>query len=68
MKLAEQRDVDYNSQMTNLHFWIAGILFLTWFLGFMIFNAGREIHLVFLAAVLIIVIKIVKEYIGNKNT
>lgn len=53
--------------MMNMHFLISGILFLVWFLGFMVFNASREIHLLFLLAVLILVIKFIKEYLKDIN-
>ncbi len=45
-----------------MQFWISGLLFVFWFLGYMVCDAGREIHFVFLLAVLITVEKIIANY------
>ena len=47
--------------MGNFHYLASAVLFMTWVLGYLVFNAGNEIHFVFLAAVLVIVHKIIKE-------
>lgn len=53
--------------MNNLYYVVSGIFFITWFLGFMVFDAGKEIHFVFLVAVLVMVLKIYKDHkINNK--
>ncbi len=46
----------------NIPLWIAGILFLIWFLAFMVFDMDKEIHFVFLLAVLVLVYRLVFEY------
>lgn len=46
----------------NIPLWIAGVLFLIWFLAFMVFDVDKEIHFVFLLAVLVLVYRLVLEY------
>ncbi len=49
--------------MNNLLYYVvSAVLFITWFLGFMVFNAGKEIHFVFLATVLVMILKIYKDH------
>lgn len=49
--------------MSNLFYYVvSAVLFITWFLGFMVFDAGMEIHFVFLAAVLVIVYRIFMDH------
>lgn len=52
--------------MKNLHFWVSGILLLIWFLGYMILDVSWEIHFVFLLAVVVLIIKLIKEYHSEK--
>ena len=65
MKFAGGECAKKHLKHNTMHFWIAGILFLVWFFGYMFFNAEKEIHFVFLTAVLVLVIKIIKDYKGN---
>lgn len=53
--------------MSNLFYYVVStVLFITWFLGFMVFDAGKEIHFVFLAAVLVMVYRIFMDHISKK--
>lgn len=47
--------------MNNLHFWVSGILLLIWFLGYMILDVSWEIHFVFLLAVIVLIIRFIRE-------
>lgn len=54
--------------MSNSLFYVVStVLLITWFLGFMVFDAGGEIHFVFLAAVLVMVYKIFIDHKTNNK-
>lgn len=51
-----------NKKPIMMHWWISGILFLIWFFAYIVLDADNEVHFVFLAAVLVMVRKIMLEY------
>lgn len=62
MKLGDFGWGNKDANQKNIPFWIAGILFLIWFLAYMVFDVDKEIHFVFLLAVLVLVYRLVSEY------
>ncbi|MHA6696201.1 DUF5670 family protein [Chryseobacterium sp. A301] len=61
MKLGDFGWGNNDENQKNIPFWIAGILFLIWFLAYMVFDVDKEIHFVFLLAVLVLVYRLVSE-------
>lgn len=47
--------------MKDLYYISAGVLFVIWFLGYLIFNLDGYIHLVFILAVFIAILKMYKD-------
>lgn len=48
--------------MKNLYYLISAALFILWFLGFVILNAGASIHFIFLVGVLVLVVQLIIDY------
>ncbi len=47
---------------TSLYYYIAAALFFIWFVGYMGFNQNGWFHLIFLAAVGVIIFRTIAEY------
>lgn len=49
----------------SVYYYIATFLFLLWFVGYLFFDVGAAIHFIFLAAVVILVLKLLRDF--NEN-
>ena len=50
-----------NGVMNKLYYFLAALLFLLWFLGYIIFSVGAAIHFIFLFAVIILIFTLYRE-------
>ncbi|MBW8359676.1 MAG: lmo0937 family membrane protein [Weeksellaceae bacterium] len=46
----------------NILYIMAAVLFFGWMIGYMLFDIGGIFHLTFLFAVLVILLKLIKDY------
>ncbi len=49
------------SQMSKVLYFLAALLLLGWLLGFLVFGLGVLVHLLLLAAVVVVIIEVIKE-------
>lgn len=59
MRMENQIDKKMNSKF---YYYLAAFLLFIWFFGFMIFNLSNVIHFVFLLAIVIFVVKLIRDF------
>lgn len=49
------------------YYLLSAFFFLSWFIGYLVFDLGGFYHLVFLAAVVVMIVKLVSDGKNEKN-